>query len=1200
MAIEKRSFVGGINSDINQRMLPSTHSLNLMNCGFSISEHGRAGRVENRPGTTQISQAVVPPYGVNQCIGSATDEGTSRLIYCLWNSFGDHGIYCIDYTTPSSPIVYAVLYDSQVIGGLNFSKTSRIDKNARIVGNILYFTDNDNEPRRVNIDAGIKMNHAGYVTDVAPYSYPMNDNVITIIRKPPNYPLSFNKTTGGSVGITINNNQIADFSGKFCWFYEYRDGETSVVSPYSTLANYNVKNENYDVITVTANISEHIDQDVQRVVFGVIYSVDSTGFEIKTWDKANAADLAEINAHNAGSTPLTLQFTNSEVGAAISTDALSKPFDVIPRTSKTLDKALQRIYLANNLMGYNTPTISSLTATTVTSNSTATALKTGSSRRIGIQFLDKYQRAIGGVVPYSKLITVADKGFTQPNPYDYAVQWTLSNAEALSEIPVDAYYYVPVSTKDITRSFFLQAFAGDIFYASQDQDGVYSYDKTAYSSDNVGVAIRLNTLSGQGMGYTFTEGDLVNIRILYGSTVQSATLSAKSVQGGYLIAENHDFGTLDFLSLAVFEVYSPNNKTASNFYYEQGNIYKVINPTTNARTYGTTTGLIQGDVYILDKSGVNKLNYNIIQGNFVNSSFATLGASFVSDLATPTSYTIGNSPLAGAAPGFQFADNSRWILKTLASTVTFNIRGTLIFNSTNDNHFSAYFAYNDGSNETQTGIVPDFNTAGGWETYTRTFNVDITMPPNCRLYLFYSGGDHSVQIFSSSMVVTTATDGPQTRFECMSPNDKFYKNWFTNAGRLQEIDKIGEQRLKTAIRWSNTYLSNRNNGLSSFDALNQKVLQTELDQINKLQLANKIDELGQGNVMLAICTSETASLYLGEVQLMAAAKAGDVATSSDVIGSVNLLKGSYGTINPESVFEYLGLVSWIDALNGTPVQYSSNGLEPIGRYGNSRFWKLYLSAYLNANKNNLDAINGFHHLPSCIDPYYKEFLFTLPSLIYENYATNLPSFASVPSYATSIINRFDLYDQLGKTMAFCFLENKWGNNWEFKAEHYDYLQNTMFAFKNGVPYIHNADTNNWNTFYGTHYPVRVCTVANLNPSLLKDLTNIAVESSVAPDFAVAMTEVPNEQITDLASDDFTNQQGFFYAEWLRDRLSPNASGTAVEKLYSGDQLTDVAIMVMLEFQAYDELFWMTYLNMGFEVSRGQSQIADPSNKVNNK
>ena len=54
MALEKRSFEGGINGDISQRLLLSTEMLNLMNARLGITEFGRDGRVENVPGTTAI------------------------------------------------------------------------------------------------------------------------------------------------------------------------------------------------------------------------------------------------------------------------------------------------------------------------------------------------------------------------------------------------------------------------------------------------------------------------------------------------------------------------------------------------------------------------------------------------------------------------------------------------------------------------------------------------------------------------------------------------------------------------------------------------------------------------------------------------------------------------------------------------------------------------------------------------------------------------------------------------------------------------------------------------------------------------------------------------------------------------------------------------------------------------------------------
>jgi len=431
--------------------------------------------------------------------------------------------------------------------------------------------------------------------------------------------------------------------------------------------------------------------------------------------------------------------------------------------------------------------------------------------------------------------------------------------------------------------------------------------------------------------------------------------------------------------------------------------------------------------------------------------------------------------------------------------------------------------------------------------------------------------------------------------EQMSPNNDIEWNTWTNYfGETNIQSLLGQVDKTNFISYSNVLIQGSStNGLSTFDSLDEKSLPDEMGAINKLQLADKIQE--QGTIMLAIGQNETASLYLGEVQLVGASANAFIASSPGVIGTVNVLKGNYGTQHPETVIEYLGLVFGFDANNGVWWQYSNAGLEPISRYKMSRFFQRYSKDYLAASSGNLDNINGFHHIPSGIDPFHKELVCGLPGLIYENYATTLPSYSSVPSYATSIINRFDVYDQLQKDMIFNILENKWGSNRNYGAEWYEYVENKMFGWKNGVMYEHNADTTNWNTFYGVQQPIRLCFTCNINPSALKVLNNIALESSVIPDFTVALTALPNIQITDLTDDDYTNQEANMYAQFFCDRLSPNASGTADEKLYTGDSLTDFSIFVMCEFQQYTGLAWVQFANIGFSVSRGQKAISNPIN-----
>ena len=85
-----------------------------MNGRVGVTQYGKNYRVEGVPGTTSITQSVYPPYGTNICIGSCVDIEGQRLIWFVYNTSTDHGIYAFDFTTSTT---YAVLYDSQVAGG---------------------------------------------------------------------------------------------------------------------------------------------------------------------------------------------------------------------------------------------------------------------------------------------------------------------------------------------------------------------------------------------------------------------------------------------------------------------------------------------------------------------------------------------------------------------------------------------------------------------------------------------------------------------------------------------------------------------------------------------------------------------------------------------------------------------------------------------------------------------------------------------------------------------------------------------------------------------------------------------------------------------------------------------------------------------------------------------------------------------------
>lgn len=1038
MLIEKRKFDGGMDGDTNPRELPDNVMLNLMNGRVGVTEYGRDKRVESVPGTTRITQSVMPIYGTSMCLGSCVDEARNRIFFFIWNSFGDHSIFCYDI---GALTMYGVLYDSQVTGGLNFSKSYRIDRNCKVVGDLLYWTDNLNPPRRINTEAAIKLNTPSYVTTVTAYTFPLSQSVISWIRRPYGLPTVTTKGVGG-----VATNFIKSFSGQFASRLIYRDGEQSVLSVPSAMINYNLDTDTYDLVQVLFPLVETFDQDVQIIQLAVRYGNNPDYFVVKEWNKANATDLAEIIAHNNGITNLTFNFYNDRTGVPVGEADSVKPDDSIGITVKTIEFASNRMFHANYVKGYNVPTSTSLASALVT-GSGATGYtrvwKAYSTYQLAIQFRDKSKRKCSVITNSSLIVTIPDRNIAYSS-YVTGINWSVSNALATTEIPDWAYYYDILITKNLRTRNFVTGNGFPIQYAKKQPDGTYTYQNT-YDAFVNGISLNTTLMNSDGIGYLFTEGsgDIARIYLASTSTVYSLNVIAQVAQN--IIIQPQDIGNLSGVGVR-YEIYTPYQQSENETFYTTGESFTITNPTTSGRVYSTTSGIINGDVY-------------------------------------------------------------RWFDQNL---------------------------------------------------------------------------------------------------EFMSPNNKVkWDSWTNIYGETNQQSLLGQVSKINFLQWSNAKIVGaQTNGLSTFDSLDEKSLPLEDGSIQKLQLANKVSDQGQGNIMLAICSTEIASIYLGATEVFGSSKTVYVAQSTDVAGSANTLTGSLGTANPESVVAYLGLVFGYDVNNGCWWQYSQAGLEPISRYKMTRFFQRYSKDYLAASPGNLDNINGFHHIPSGIDAFHKELVCGMPGLIYSNYANTLPSYSSVPSYATSIINRFDIYDQLAKDMCFSFEENIWSKNFNYGCEWFETVENTMFGWKNGIMWSFNTNTTQWNTFFGTQYPVRICITGNINSSMMKVLNNISIEGDgTIPNYVVALTAVPNQQITDLANTDTVNgesvwvvNEGVAERPFLADRLSPNVSGTADEKLFMGDPLRDFSIFVMCEWQKYDSLLYINFINLGYSESKGMSNLVNVINK----
>lgn len=154
-----------MNKDLDERIIPPGEYRDAMNINVSKSEDGNVGSVETVKGNNKIANLY---YG-EQVIGSCEDLANDRT-YLFITNFVDsssdqisnqapygssHRIVMLSDATDTSS-TFTVLCQGSF---LNFSTTHLVQAN--ILEDLLFFTDNRNQPRRINVSRAIS-GGAGY------------------------------------------------------------------------------------------------------------------------------------------------------------------------------------------------------------------------------------------------------------------------------------------------------------------------------------------------------------------------------------------------------------------------------------------------------------------------------------------------------------------------------------------------------------------------------------------------------------------------------------------------------------------------------------------------------------------------------------------------------------------------------------------------------------------------------------------------------------------------------------------------------------------------------------------------------------------------------------------------------------------------------------------------------------------------------
>jgi len=159
MAEVKQNFLKSkMNKDLDDRLVPVGEYRHAQNISVAKSEGQDVGALENILGNNAVSNFALPDntYGV-EIIGQYMDVKNDRIIVFMTNYVDTSGSALNNFSPADA---YHAIGMYEVLGGnstilvtgrfLNFSKTHEI-YGVNMIDNLLFWTDNRNQPRKINI-----------------------------------------------------------------------------------------------------------------------------------------------------------------------------------------------------------------------------------------------------------------------------------------------------------------------------------------------------------------------------------------------------------------------------------------------------------------------------------------------------------------------------------------------------------------------------------------------------------------------------------------------------------------------------------------------------------------------------------------------------------------------------------------------------------------------------------------------------------------------------------------------------------------------------------------------------------------------------------------------------------------------------------------------------------------------------------------
>ena len=331
----RTTFVGGkMNKSVDERLLPPGEYVDARNVRLGSTEQSEIGAVENSKGNVQISFLSYAGENLSPsalCIG-AYEDGINETIYWFVHD-QNHPSGKVDMIVSLNMRTNILTYHVVSISVLNFDPKfliTGVDK----IDNLLFFTDDKNPPRRINVTKNYD-DPAGGVDGIEPED-------INVVKKPP----GFEDSVAGYIPLAVpqvslqilpgDENYITDRFLSFGYRYRYEDGEYSATSLFSQPAfqpsAFRINLDNYTNAGMINRFNSAIisfSTGSKRVVQVDLLYKESVSNQIYVIEKFKKADYGWSDNETQSFT-----FKNSKIYTLLGSDELLRLYDNVPHKAK--------------------------------------------------------------------------------------------------------------------------------------------------------------------------------------------------------------------------------------------------------------------------------------------------------------------------------------------------------------------------------------------------------------------------------------------------------------------------------------------------------------------------------------------------------------------------------------------------------------------------------------------------------------------------------------------------------------------------------------------------------------------------------------------------------------------------------------------------------------------------------------------------